>query len=88
LVQTNARPQDVHSTILIEKLSEGWSPEHNGWPQELMRRFAGQLIATTELLDSSEENVLQFMLSINNICLRGMNAIPCLVLGGSQNIDF
>lgn len=88
MVQTNARPQDVHSTILIEKLSEGWSPEHNGWPQELMRRFAGQLNATTELLDSSEENVLQFMLSINNICLRGLNTIPCLVLGGNKNIAF
>jgi hypothetical protein len=88
LVQTNARPQDVHATILIEKLSEGWSPEHNGWPQELMRRFAVQLNATTELLDSSEENVLQFMLSMNDICLRGMSGIPCLVVGGDKNIGF
>ncbi|HMG73129.1 MAG TPA: hypothetical protein VK582_06465 [Pyrinomonadaceae bacterium] len=85
MTQTNAKPQDVHSTILIERLSEGWTPEHSGWPQELMRRFACQLNATTELVETTEANQFQFMLNMNDLCLRGMNNVRCLILGAEQS---
>jgi len=85
MMDGNVKPQDVHATILLDKLARGWIAEHSGWAQELMQRCALRLNAGTEIIDT-DNNTLQFVASMNDIYLRGMGNVPCLIISGNENL--
>jgi hypothetical protein len=77
--------QEVRTSDLLEKLREGWTPAHSGWVQELVLRWAALLNADLES-EQVEENSFQFVARMNNLRLRGMDDVPCLVMTDAQDL--
>ncbi len=77
------KPQDVSTSALIGKLQEGWTAAHSGWAQELAQRWAAKLEVQIETQEVGE-NICQFAVRMNNLRLRGMGNVPCLMLTGGR----
>jgi hypothetical protein len=68
---------------LLKRLAEGWTPTHCGLAQELARRLKDALGISGEVKTQVEENALTCSLDLSGIRLRGMEEVPCLLLGGA-----
>jgi hypothetical protein len=82
-------PESPHKELrpdaLVKNLARGWTSSHDGWAQELLKRWAAQLNARTDVRDVGE-GVVQFVTYFSNIYLRTMNEVPCLLAGDSADI--
>jgi Novel STAND NTPase 1 len=71
---------------LIKQLANGWEANRDGVAQEFAERLAAKLGAAL-IIKEEDENLLHFELDVPDICLRDMNHLQCLILGGSQLDD-
>lgn len=66
---------------LVEHLAGGWQADHTGWILELINRWKASLKAPIEIKQHSQ-NAVRFVTDLSEIRLRGMNDVPCLIIGG------
>jgi hypothetical protein len=70
---------------LLAKVSSGWSADHSGVVEELIRRLRQKLSSSFET-KCVDDDCLRLEVDLRSIHLRGMNEAPCLVMSGGGNI--
>lgn len=77
----------ITASALIQRLDEeGWTADHEGLPLELINRLAVKLNVFADQT-ACGNNTLQFTMHTSNIRLRTMDLVPCLVLGGGEDVS-
>jgi len=78
--------KDLPTSILIERVAEGWSSSHAGIAQEFVQRFAGMLKAQVQVKRAGE-NTLSFVSNLAHIRMRAMHNVPCWLVGGDATLN-
>lgn len=65
----------------IDRLAEGWGPSHWGLASELVDTWGSRLQTRTRVKHVGD-NTVHFEADLGNLRLRGMDRVPCLLLGG------
>lgn len=73
---------DLSHNQIIEYLAHGWQADHTGMAQELINHWRSSLKACAEIKQTSA-NAVHFVTDLSEIRLRGMNEVPCLLIGGN-----
>lgn len=79
-------PKEIPTTVLIDRLTEGWRISHAGLPQELVSRWGAALQAQVDV-KLAGDNMLTFVSHLDHICLRAMRDVPCWVASGSADLN-
>ncbi|MCI0338378.1 MAG: hypothetical protein L0226_12415 [Acidobacteria bacterium] len=77
------------STIeaLLNRLSDGWEPDHYGLAKEFIQRLKEHLRAEGEIKEINRD-AIRFNLDLSGIHLRGMEDVVCLLLGGDGSSTY
>lgn len=80
---------------LVENLAGGWQPDHAKSALELVNQWRINLKASVHFRQGEQgdvaRNTVRFVTHLSEIHLRGMNEVPCLLIGGDGSdgaLDF
>lgn len=77
----DASTRELKTGQLIEKLAPGWSTSHPGLAHEFVHRWAARFDTQAEVKEVGDDT-LYFTAGIEGLCLRSMNDVRCLLIGG------
>jgi len=78
--------KDVPTTILIDRMTDGWNSSHPGVAHEFVQRLAAALKAQVKVKKAGD-NTFSFVSNLEHIRMRAMHNVPCWLVGGDAALN-